>query len=80
MLDVVGTSLTVDDIRRIQQPLTGGVVMFTRNYQDRMQLTALTMVIHAARPGTRQQLSLGPPWPARCAPVASICRLRRFWI
>ncbi|MFC5475172.1 beta-N-acetylhexosaminidase [Paraherbaspirillum soli] len=51
MLDVVGTSLTADDIRRIQHPLTGGVILFTRNYQDRAQLTALTAAIHAARPG-----------------------------
>ncbi len=51
MLDVVGTSLSTDDIRRIQHPLTGGVILFTRNYQDRAQLTALTAAIHAARPG-----------------------------
>ena len=51
MLDVVGTSLTADDIRRIQHPLTGGVILFARNYKDRAQLTALTAAIHAARPG-----------------------------
>lgn len=51
MLDVAGTSLTADDIRRIQHPLTGGVILFTRNFQDRAQLTALTADIHAARPG-----------------------------
>jgi beta-N-acetylhexosaminidase len=51
MLDVVSTKLTADDIRRIQHPLTGGVILFARNYQNRAQLTALTTAIHAARPG-----------------------------
>jgi len=51
MLDVAGASLSADDIGRIRHPLTGGVILFTRNYQDRAQLTALTAAIHAARPG-----------------------------
>lgn len=51
MLDVVGTSLTKDDIRRIRHPLTGGVILFARNYENRKQLTALTDAIHAVRPG-----------------------------
>lgn len=51
MLDVVGTTLTDDDIRRIRHPLTGGVILFARNYQNRKQLTALTNAIHAERPG-----------------------------
>lgn len=51
MLDVVGTTLSADDIRRIQHPLTGGVILFARNYQNRAQLSALTAAIHAARPG-----------------------------
>ena len=51
MLDVVGTVLTDEDIRRIQHPLTGGVILFARNYTDRAQLVALTSAIHAARPG-----------------------------
>ncbi|RBA25724.1 beta-N-acetylhexosaminidase [Herminiimonas fonticola] len=51
MLDVVGTELTADDIRRIQHPLTGGVILFARNYKNRAQLTALTAAIHAARSG-----------------------------
>jgi beta-N-acetylhexosaminidase len=51
MLDVVGTTLTIDDIRRIQNPLTGGVILFARNYENRAQLTALTTAIHAVRPG-----------------------------
>ncbi len=51
MLDVVGAELNIDDIRRIQHPLTGGVILFARNFENRQQLTALTMAIHAARPG-----------------------------
>lgn len=51
MLDVVGTTLDAEDIRRIRHPLTGGVILFARNYENRRQLTALTAAIHAARPG-----------------------------
>ncbi len=51
MLDVVGKTLTEDDVRRLRHPLTGGVILFTRNYTDRAQLAALTAAIHAARPG-----------------------------
>jgi beta-N-acetylhexosaminidase len=51
MLDVVGTSLNHDDLRRIRHPLTGGVILFARNYQNRAQLAALTSAIHASRPG-----------------------------
>ena len=50
MLDVVGFALTADDIRRIQHSLTGGVILFARNFQDRVQLTTLTAAIRAARP------------------------------
>ncbi|CAN5441271.1 hypothetical protein BH11PSE11_BH11PSE11_23390 [soil metagenome] len=51
MLDVLGTSLNKDDIRRIQHRLTGGVILFARNFESREQLCALTAEIHAARPG-----------------------------
>lgn len=51
MLDVVGTTLSNDDIRRIQHPLTGGVILFTRNYQSRAQVTDLCAAIHDTRPG-----------------------------
>ena len=51
MLDVLGLTLTEDDVRRIRHPLTGGVILFARNYSDRAQLCALTAAIHAARPG-----------------------------
>lgn len=51
MLDVAGTTLNDADIRRIQHPLTGGVILFSRNYENRAQLVALTKAIHDARPG-----------------------------
>jgi len=49
MLDVVGTALTADDIRRLQHPLVGGVILFARNFVDCEQLKALTASIHAVR-------------------------------
>ena len=49
MLDVVGTELTADDIRRLQHPLVGGVILFKRNYENNAQLQALTASIHAVR-------------------------------
>lgn len=51
MLDVVGTELDAQDRRRIRDPLTGGIILFARNYTDRVQLTALCAAIHAERPG-----------------------------
>lgn len=51
MLDVVGQTLSADDIRRIEHPLTGGVILFARNYRDRQQLVELTAAIHQVRPG-----------------------------
>ncbi len=49
MLDVVGTELTADDIRRLQHPLVGGVILFARNFESCTQLKALTASIHAVR-------------------------------
>jgi beta-N-acetylhexosaminidase len=49
-LDVVGLELTPDDCRRIEHPLTGGVILFGRNFANRKQLTALTASIKALRP------------------------------
>jgi len=49
MLDVVGTELTADDIKRLQHPLVGGVILFSRNFEDCKQLSALTSSIRAAR-------------------------------
>ena len=51
MLDVVGKSLSDEDLRRLHHPLTGGVILFARNYESRAQVTALCAEIHHARPG-----------------------------
>jgi len=51
MLDVVGKSLSDEDLQRLHHPLTGGVILFARNYESRAQVTALCAEIHAARPG-----------------------------
>jgi len=51
MLDVEGASLNDDDIRRIRHPLTGGVILFARNFKSRKQLCELTEAVHEARPG-----------------------------
>ena len=49
MLDIAGTQLTEDDIKRLLHPLTGGVILFARNYSNNRQLTELTQQIHALR-------------------------------
>ena len=51
VLDIAGTALTEDDVRRIRHPMTGMVILFTRNYENPQQLTALTAAIHAVKPG-----------------------------
>lgn len=49
MLDVVGTSLSTEDIKRLKHPLVGGVILFARNFENCEQLKALTTSIHAIR-------------------------------
>ena len=50
VLDIAGTRLNADDRRRLRHPLTGGLILFARNWVDRAQLTALTAEIKAIRP------------------------------
>ena len=50
VLDIAGLTLTKDDRRRLQHPLTGGLILFARNWQDRRQLTELTSEIKTVRP------------------------------
>ena len=49
MLDVAGTTLTADDRARLRHPLTGGVILFSRNFESCAQLAQLTAEIHALR-------------------------------
>ena len=50
VLDIAGTTLSADDRRRLKHPLTGGLILFGRNWQDRLQLTELTGAIKSIRP------------------------------
>ena len=49
VLDVVGKQLNAEDERRIAHPLTGGVILFARNFESRAQLVTLTRAIRAVR-------------------------------
>ena len=50
ILDVAGLALTAEERRRLQHPLTGGLVLFGRNWQDRRQLTELASEVKSIRP------------------------------
>ncbi len=50
ILDVAATSLNADDKRRLRHPLTGGLILFARNWVDRRQLVELTQEVKAIRP------------------------------
>lgn len=50
VLDIAGTTLSKDDRRRLKHPLTGGVVLFARHFEHRLQLTELTAAIKTVRP------------------------------
>ncbi len=49
MLDIQGTVLTALDRERLIHPQTGGVILFSRNYESVEQLCALTQDIHSLR-------------------------------
>jgi beta-N-acetylhexosaminidase len=49
MLDVKGPVLTDDDVRRLSHPMTGGVILFARHFENRGQLVALTDAIRDVR-------------------------------
>ena len=49
MLDVEGKQLNDADRRRLCHPLTGGVILFSRNYESPRQLEELTAAIHRLR-------------------------------
>jgi beta-N-acetylhexosaminidase len=50
VLDIAGTTLSKADRRRLKHPLTGGLILFARNWESRAQLTALCAEIKQARP------------------------------
>jgi beta-N-acetylhexosaminidase len=49
MLDVEGKQLDEADRNRLCHPLTGGVILFSRNYESPRQLEELTAEIHSLR-------------------------------
>ena len=49
MVDVAGTGLTPEDREVLAHPLVGSVLLFSRNYRSREQLSALTAEIRAVR-------------------------------
>lgn len=49
VLDIAGLALTDDDRRRLRHPLTGGLILFARNWQDRRQLIDLASDIKSIR-------------------------------
>lgn len=53
MMDVAGTELLADEAHMLQHPLIGGVILFTRNFVNSVQLQEL---ISAIRKSTEQPL------------------------
>ncbi|MCG5500773.1 beta-N-acetylhexosaminidase [Ectothiorhodospira lacustris] len=49
MVDLEGTSMTAWERQLLKRPGVGGVILFTRNFESREQLTALVAEIHAVR-------------------------------
>lgn len=49
MIDVAGYTLDANDVKRLSHPLVGGVILFSRNWSDREQLTELCAQIKSVR-------------------------------
>ena len=49
MVDVAGTELTSEDLEILEHPLVGSVILFTRNYRNPQQISALCGAIRDLR-------------------------------
>lgn len=49
MMDLVATQISAAERELLQNPLIGGVILFTRNFESIEQITALISEIHAVR-------------------------------
>src|SRR5688572_31637787 len=49
MLGIEGLELTATDVERLRHPLTGGVILFSRNFERCEQLERLTASIRSLR-------------------------------
>lgn len=49
IIDIAGTALSEDDRRRLAHPLVGGLIFFSRNWQNRAQISALCAEIKSIR-------------------------------
>lgn len=49
MVDVAGTELSSEDLDVLRNPLVGSVILFTRNYRDPQQISALCGAIREVR-------------------------------
>ncbi|MES2685458.1 MAG: beta-N-acetylhexosaminidase, partial [Pseudomonadota bacterium] len=49
IIDIAGLSLSKTDKQRLKHPLTGGIILFARNWENRAQLSALCSEIKKLR-------------------------------
>ncbi len=49
IIDIAGTALNAIDRQRLRHPLVGGLILFSRNWESRVQLTALCKSIKRVR-------------------------------
>ncbi|MDF1646103.1 MAG: beta-N-acetylhexosaminidase [Legionellaceae bacterium] len=50
IIDIMGPTISAEEIELLQHPNTSGVIIFTRNIEHRAQLMTLTQQIHAINP------------------------------
>ena len=50
VLDIAGTTMSAAERARLEHPLVGGLILFTRNFESRAQLTRLCAEIKGQRP------------------------------